>query len=85
MVAALLAAGLAGVQESLSPPPAGEIVDELSGTPWQSLARLTSSALAEKLLGGAVVAHQAALLRAELDAWCDTVTDWQRHRGELRA
>ncbi len=85
VVAALLAAGLAGVRESRVPPPAGATVDELCGTPWESLARLRGSGLAEKLLGTAVVEHQAALLGAELEQWCDGVTDWQRHRGELRA
>jgi glutamine synthetase len=85
VVAALLAAGLEGVRESLTPPPPGKTVDELARTPWEALARLTSSELPARLLGNAVVEHQAALLTSELDAWCDAVTDWQRRRGALRS
>ncbi|HEY0640782.1 MAG TPA: hypothetical protein VGD67_24385 [Pseudonocardiaceae bacterium] len=34
---------------------------------------------------GSVVDHQGTLFTAELDAAADAVTDWQRHRGALRA
>ncbi|HEY0636755.1 MAG TPA: glutamine synthetase [Pseudonocardiaceae bacterium] len=83
VVAAILAAGLAGVRERATPPPPGEVVDELAATPWRALERWASGRPAA-LLGEAVVAHQAALLAAELDAACDAVTDWQRHRAALR-
>jgi len=85
VVGALLAAGLAGVREGRQPPPAGEAVDELSTTPWRSLDRLTDSPLPRALLGDAVVDHYAALLAAEIDAWCDSVTGWQRRRSALRS
>lgn len=84
VVAAILAAGLAGIRAGAAAPDAGQIVGELATTPWQALARL-STGRAAQLLGDAVVRHQAALLRAELDACCDAVTDWQRRRGVLRS
>ena len=83
VVAAILAAGLAGVRAAAAPPPAGEVVGELAATPWQALDRLTSGRAAD-LLGATVVAHQAAMLSAELDAACDAVTDWQRRRATRR-
>ena len=85
VVAALLAAGLAGIHEELSPPAPGEVVGELAGTPWEALGLLANSSPAESLLGLAVVGQQVALLGAELDAMCDTVSDVQRARGALRS
>lgn len=81
VVAALLAAGRAGIEEELTPPGAGQVIGSLHTTPWEALAedRLV------KLLGEEVAAQQKALLRAEIDAGCDAVTDWQRRRGALRA
>jgi glutamine synthetase len=84
VVAALLAAGRAGITDRLSPPPAGEVVGELARTPWEALDALLEGRAAA-LLGDEVVAHQSALLRAELEAGCDAVTDWQRARGALRS
>lgn len=84
VVAALLAAGLAGVRQELPPPEPGVEVGNLAGTPWEALRRLTDTPTPTALLGPAVVAQQAALLGAELDAACDTVTDLHRRRGALR-
>ncbi|GAA4658581.1 MULTISPECIES: glutamine synthetase [Amycolatopsis] len=81
VVAALLAAGRAGIEENLAPPPEGEEVGTLCATPWEALAALSGT----KVLGGELVEQQSALLQAEIDAGCDAVTDWQRRRGALRA
>jgi glutamine synthetase len=81
VVAAILAAGLWGIGEELAPPEPGE----LPVTPWAARAALASSDLARKLLGEQVVDAQLAHLDEEITASCDTVTDWQRRRGDLRA
>jgi glutamine synthetase len=85
VVAALLAAGLSGIDDELSPPAPGEVIGELAGTPWEALRLLANSPLAESLLGRAVVGQQVALLESELNAICDTVSDVQRARGALRS
>ncbi|MBB4910017.1 type I glutamate--ammonia ligase [Actinophytocola algeriensis] len=81
VVAAILAAGLWGIGEELAPPEPGE----LPVTPWAARAALASSDLARKLLGEQVVDAQLAHLDEEITASCDTVTDLQRRRGDLRA
>jgi glutamine synthetase len=82
VVAALLAAGRAGIEERWEPP---ADAGTLCTTPWAALAELTGSDRVAKLLGDELAAQQVALLQAELDAGCDAVTDWQRRRGALRA
>ncbi|WP_027936157.1 glutamine synthetase [Amycolatopsis sp. ATCC 39116] len=82
VVAALLAAGRAGIEEALPLPPPGEVLGALPEAPWEALSGLDRVA---KLLGDEVAAQQEALLRAELAAGCGAVTDWQRRRGALRA
>lgn len=84
VVAALLAAGTAGIADELAPPPPGTRVGELAASPWESLALLEHGRFAE-LLGDDVAAQQAALLKEELEAALQTVTDLQRRRGILRA
>ncbi|WP_424923827.1 glutamine synthetase [Amycolatopsis granulosa] len=81
VLAALLAAGRAGIEERLPAPPPDVVLGALPGTPWEALAGLDRVA---KLLGDEVAAQQEALLRAELDAGCTAVTDWQRRRGAAR-
>jgi glutamine synthetase len=85
VVAALLAAGLSGIEDDLEPPERGVVVGELAGTPWDALRLLANSTLAERLLGRAVVGQQVALLESELAAVCETVSDVQRRRGDLRS
>jgi glutamine synthetase len=80
VVAAVLAAGLWGIREKLTPPPPAE----LPTTPWTARQALADSALARRLLGDAVVDAQVARLDEEIAAGCDAVTDWQRTRGDLR-
>jgi glutamine synthetase len=80
VVAAILAAGLWGIREELTPSAAGE----LPVTPWAARAALASSELARQLLGEQVVEAQLAHLDEEIEAGLATVTDWQRRRGDLR-
>lgn len=81
VVAALLAAGLHGIRESL-PEPAG---GRLHTTPWEARQALAESSLVRTLLGEAVIDARLALLDEELATALNTVTDWQRHRGDLRS
>jgi glutamine synthetase len=84
VVAALLAAGTAGLAEGLPPPEPGVSCGRLASSPWEALALLEQGRVAE-LLGEDVAAQQAALLREELDAALGSVTDLQRRRGALRS
>ncbi|GLZ38996.1 glutamine synthetase [Actinokineospora sp. NBRC 105648] len=85
VVAALIAAGLSGVDERLALPAANKLVGELARTPWEALQRLVSSKLAVALLGQPVVDHRAAMLGEELDAGLEAVNPWHRDRGDLRS
>jgi glutamine synthetase len=85
VVAALLAAGLSGIEDQVSAPEPGEMVGQLAGTPWEALRLLETSPLLERLLGRTVIGQQAAFIGAELTAVCETVSDIQRKRGNLRA
>ncbi|MYW96616.1 glutamine synthetase [Amycolatopsis rubida] len=84
VVAALIAAGTAGLAEQLSPPDAGALCGQLASSPWEALELLERGRAAE-LLGEDVAAQQAALLREELDAALGSVTDLHRRRGALRS
>jgi glutamine synthetase len=86
-VAALIAAGLAGIEEELPLPP------ELTGNAYTSDAPrvpgtlreaadlFAGSALARSALGDEVVDHYAHAARVELTAFDAAVTDWERRRG----
>ncbi|UVS78076.1 glutamine synthetase family protein [Actinokineospora sp. UTMC 2448] len=84
VVAALVGAGVAGVRERLPLPDEARVVGELARTPWEALTLLDSKP-ARAVLGDPVIDHQLAMLGEELTAGLDTVTDWQRARGDLRA
>jgi len=84
VVAALLAAGRAGIEERLPVPPSGTDLGSLAASPWEALAALTEGGRAAVLLGEDVVAQQVAMLEAEIGAGLAQVTDWQRARGALR-
>lgn len=79
VVAALLAAGRHGLGEVRAP------ADRLHDTPWAARQALHDSATARTLLGDPMVDARVALLDEEITAALGTVTDWQRHRGDLRA
>jgi glutamine synthetase len=81
VVAALLAAGLHGMREPLPDQPAGHLHD----TPWAARQALHESTLARTLLGAPMVDARLALLDEEIATTLATVTDHQRHRGDLRA
>ena len=81
VVAALLAAGIRGVRESLPLPEP----TKLHVTPWEALRALDESTVARSLLGDEMVDARVALLADELQAGLNTVTPWQRHRGDLRS
>ncbi|WP_037357600.1 glutamine synthetase [Amycolatopsis orientalis] len=84
VVAALLAAGTAGLAEQLKPPEAGALCGQLASSPWEALELLEEGRVAE-LLGEDVAGQQAALLREELDAALGSVTELHRRRGALRS
>ena len=84
VVAALLAAGRAGIEDRLPMPPAGAELGTLAASPWEALSALTYGGRVAKLLGEDVVAQQVALLESEIGAACSHVTDWQRTRSALR-
>ncbi|WP_414638138.1 glutamine synthetase [Actinophytocola sp.] len=81
VVAALLAAGRWGIESGLRSPRPGRLHD----TPWAARRALDESALARKLLGDGLVDARVALLDEELTSGLETVTDWQRRRGDRRA
>ena len=81
VVAAILAAGLWGIDGELTPPEPAE----LPTTPWAARQALAESKLARELLGGEVVDAQLAHLDEEIEAGLNAVNDWQRNRGNLRS
>ncbi|CRK55948.1 Glutamine synthetase family protein in hypothetical Actinobacterial gene cluster [Alloactinosynnema sp. L-07] len=85
VVAALIASGLSGVDERLDLPAEGRVVGDLARTPWEAQTRLSDSKLARAILGDAVVDHRVAMLGEELTTGLDSVSDWQRTRGDLRS
>lgn len=84
VVAALLASGLTGVRERLPLPAEGMVVGDLARTPWDAAALLSDSKPARAALGDRLVDHRLAMLGEEISTGLDTVTDWQRRRGDLR-
>jgi glutamine synthetase len=86
-VAALIAAGLHGIDSELPLPP------ELRGNAYASdgprvpaslpeaMALLQESKVAAEAFGQPVIDHYLNAARVELDAYAATVTDWERFRG----
>ncbi|MFP5376026.1 MAG: glutamine synthetase family protein [Acidimicrobiia bacterium] len=87
VLAAVVAAGLHGVDAELELEPAASGDASAQGRPRlpatleEALGRWSASAVAERAFGPAVVAHLAGAARAELGAFAATVTDWERRRG----
>ncbi|MFC6882727.1 MULTISPECIES: glutamine synthetase family protein [Actinomadura] len=86
-VAALVAAGLHGIDERLplEEPYAGNAYSSGAGTVVRTLrdaaADWSASALAAASFGAPVVEHYANCARVELDAYDRAVTDWEMFRG----
>ncbi|HEX6882714.1 MAG TPA: glutamine synthetase family protein [Planctomycetota bacterium] len=85
--AALLAAGLDGIERRLEPPPcfAGDLyaardLPRVPGNLRDALAGFEQSAWVREVLGAEVVAHYAHFFRSEWEAWEKAVTDWERQR-----
>ncbi|WP_240776779.1 glutamine synthetase family protein [Nonomuraea basaltis] len=87
-VAAVLAAGLHGIENRLplpAPHAANALADpsvpRLPTTLTEALRRWETSEIAAKAFGDAVLGHYAQAARAELAAFETAVTDWERVRG----
>ncbi|GHH75487.1 glutamine synthetase [Streptomyces sulfonofaciens] len=87
-VAAMIAAGLHGVQERLELPPAcpgnayaAEGLQHVPTTLREAAGLWADSALARAAFGDEVVAHYSTMARVELDAFDAAVTDWELRRS----
>ncbi|MFK3984712.1 glutamine synthetase family protein [Micromonospora sp. NPDC050397] len=86
-VAAIIAAGLYGIERELPLPPAlvGNAftadLPRLPGSLAEAVSLWEGSTLARDAFGAEVVDHYAAAARAELAEFDRAVTDWERHRG----
>lgn len=85
--AAALASGLDGIRRRIEPPPCfeGDIyaAKHLPRVPYtlgEALEKFEASAFAREAFGEAVVDHYAHFFRQELDAFRQSVTDWERRR-----
>lgn len=85
---ALLAAGLAGIEEELELPPAftGDAYDEaalpeIPKTLREAIARLESSAMLRAALGDEIVDHYVHTARWEQFEYDRRITDWELARG----
>ncbi len=88
-VAAIIAAGLHGVQQELALPPPTEGPPAADTAPLprtleQARERWLRSSAARAAFGDDVVEHLARAAQAELDAFASSVTDWERERGFQR-
>lgn len=88
-VAAIVAAGLYGLQHDLELPAATEGPPAGSAPPLpasleQARARWLHSSAARGAFGDDVVEHLARAAQGELDAFAMTVTDWERERAFAR-
>ncbi|MDX6554186.1 MAG: glutamine synthetase [Miltoncostaeaceae bacterium] len=81
-VAAMIAAGLHGIERGLDLPAPGEGKGaRLPASLDEAADRFSASAIARTALGDEVVDHYTAAARAEADAFAAAVTDWERERG----
>jgi glutamine synthetase len=86
-LAALLAAGTAGIDDGLEPPPpfSGDVyqaheLPRLPATLREAVLGLDESAFARTAFGDAVVDHYVHAGRTEQAAFDAAVTDWERRR-----
>jgi glutamine synthetase len=86
-VAAMIAAGLHGIENELEPVPpfAGNAYsagfEQVPPTLHEASRLLESSALARKALGDEVVEHYVNACRVEMAEYDAAVTDWERYRS----
>jgi glutamine synthetase len=86
-VAALVAAGLRGVEESLALPPAfvgNAYVTDAPRVPTslrEAAELFDQSAVARDAFSDEVVEHYVHAAHVEVDAFSSAVTDWERYRG----
>jgi glutamine synthetase len=86
-VAALIAAGLHGIENELEPEPIFEgnaytsDKQHVPTTLREASALFSGSKIAREAFGDEVVDHYANAARVELDAYDAAVTDWERIRG----
>lgn len=89
-LAAMIAAGLHGVEEGLEPGPAlqgdGYAADapRLPAELGDALGSFRASEVATRAFGQDIVDHYARAAEIELDAYRAAVTDWERRRGYER-
>ena len=79
-LAALIAAGIAGIEGGLEPSPEGQAGDAIPRDLTEAITAFAGSALAEAAFGPAVKAHILAHARDEQAVWRAAVTDWDRRR-----
>jgi glutamine synthetase len=85
--AAIVAAGLAGIEARLELEPAftgnayESDADRVPTSLAEALALWEGSAFARKTFGDDVVDHYANMAKVELAAYARSVTDWERYRG----
>ncbi len=84
---AVIASGLAGIEERIEPPPAymGDVyaasdVGTLPGSLEEAVASFAESELARSAFGADVVEHYAHFFSTEAAAYRRAVTDWERAR-----
>jgi glutamine synthetase len=86
-IAAMIAAGLHGIDAGLELEPAHEgnaYASEAPRVPWQmheARDLFAASEVARTAFGAEVVDHYLNRARAELESFGSTVTDWERYRG----
>ncbi|ADB52830.1 glutamine synthetase family protein [Conexibacter woesei] len=89
-LAAMIAAGLHGVDERLDPEPAVVGNAYAAGSPrlpatlGDAVTSFRGSEMAARAFGADVVSHYARAAEIELDAYNAAVTDWERVRGYER-
>ena len=85
--AAVIASGLAGIEQQIEPPPphigdvyAASDKQALPGSLEEAVASFKSSELARSAFGADVVAHYTHFFTTEAEAYRRAVTDWERTR-----
>ncbi|OYV34468.1 MAG: hypothetical protein B7Z80_21130 [Rhodospirillales bacterium 20-64-7] len=86
-LAAMLAAGLDGIEQDLAPVPAfagnayAAALPRVPATLAEAARLFAESAFTQAAFGAEVVAHYANMARVELDAFGAAVTDWEKFRS----